>query len=80
MNLDLSRPPLALVVTTEVLLGVLSLVGLGAIALLPSVSASVADSVPEYASLRGPLLALAIGFTALGRVALAMVALLVQRI
>ena len=80
MNLDLSRPPLALVVITEVLLGVLSLVGLGAIALLPSVSASVADSLPEYANLRGPLLALAIGFTALGLVALAMVALLVQRI
>ena len=80
MNLDLSRPPLALVVATQVLLGALSLVGLGAIALLPSVSASVADSLPEYANLRGPLLALAIGFTALGLVALAMVALLVQRI
>ena len=57
MNLDLSRPPLALVVATQVLLGALSLVGLGAIALLPSVSASVADSLPEYANLRGPLLA-----------------------
>ena len=79
MNLDLSRPPLALVVATQVLLGALSLVGLGAIALLPSVSTSAADSLPEYANLRGPLLALAIGFTALGLV-LAMVALLVQRI
>ena len=80
MNLDTSRPPRALVVTTEALLGVLSLVGLGAIALLPGVSASVADSLPEYANLRGPLLALAIAFTFLGLVALAMVALLVQRI
>ena len=80
MNLDTSRPPRALVISTEVLLGVLSLVGLGAIVLLPGVSASVADSLPEYANLRGPLLALAIGFTALGLVALAMVVLLVQRI
>ena len=80
MNLDLSRPPLALVISTEALLGALSLVGLGAIALLPSVSASVADSLPEYANLRGPLLALAITFTVLGLLALAMVSLLVQRI
>ena len=80
MNLDTSRPPRALVISTEVLLGVLSLVGLGAIVLLPGVSASVADSLPEYADLRGPLLALAIAFTFLGLVALAMVALLVQRI
>ena len=80
MNLDTSRPPRALVISTEVLLGVLSLVGLGAIALLPSVSASVADSLPEYANLRGPLLALAITFTVLGLLALAMVSLLVQRI
>ena len=80
MNLDTSRPPRAIVVTTEALLGVLSLVGLGAIVLLPGVSASVADSLPEYANLRGPLLALAITFTVLGLLALAMVSLLVQRI
>ena len=80
MNLDTSRPPRALVISTEVLLGVLSLVGLGAIVLLPGVSASVADSLPEYANLRGPLLALAITFTVLGLLALAMVSLLVQRI
>ena len=36
MNLDLPRPPFALVIATEALLGILFLVGLGAIALLPS--------------------------------------------
>ncbi|MFV0425453.1 MAG: DUF2975 domain-containing protein [Beutenbergiaceae bacterium] len=80
MNLDLPRPPLALVVATGALLGILLLVGLGAIALLPSFSANVATSLPEYAELRVRLLAIAITFTILGLIALAMVALLVQRI
>ena len=80
MDLELPRPPLALVVATEVLLGVLFLVGLGAIALLPALSASVAMSLPEYADLRAPLLAMAIAFTVLGLIAVAMVALLVRRI
>lgn len=80
MDLDLPRPPLALVIATEALLGVLFLVGLGAIALLPSFSANVAASLPEYGQLRGPLLAVAIAFTILGLVALAMVALLVHRV
>lgn len=80
MNLHLPRPPLALVVATEALLGVLFLVGLGAIALLPSFSANVATSLPEYADLRDPLLAIAITLTILGLIALAMVALLVHRI
>lgn len=80
MNLDLPRPPLPLVVATEALLGILFLVGLGAIALLPSFSANVATSVPEYADLRDPLLAVAIALTILGLVALAVVAMLVHRI
>lgn len=80
MNLDLPRPPLALVIATEALLGILFLVGLGAIAVLPSFSADVATSLPEYAELRDPLLAIAITLTILGLIALAMVALLVQRI
>ncbi len=80
MNLDLPRPPLALVIATEALLGILFLVGLGAIALLPSFSANVATSLPEYADLREPLLAIAITLTLLGLIALAMVALLVHRI
>lgn len=80
MNLDMPRPPLPLVVATEALLGALFLVGLGAIALLPSFSANVATSLPEYADLRGPLLAIAITLTVLGLIALAMVALLVHRI
>lgn len=80
MDLDLPRPPLALVVATEALLGVLFLVGVGAIALLPSFSTNVAASLPEYAHLRGPLLTVAIAFTILGLVALAMVALLAHRV
>ncbi|WES65987.1 DUF2975 domain-containing protein [Microbacter sp. GSS18] len=80
MNLDLPRPPLALVVTTEALLGALFLVGLGAIALLPSFSTNVATSLPEYADLRDPLLAVAMTLTILGLIALAMVMLLVHRI
>lgn len=80
MQFDLPRPSLALVVATEVLLGILFLVGLGAIALLPGFSADVASSLPEYAALRSPLLALSIAVTALGLLALAMVALLVRRI
>ncbi len=74
------RPPVPLVIATEALLGILFLVGLGAIALLPSFSANVATSFPEYAALRDPLLAIAITLTILGLIALAMVALLVHRI
>lgn len=80
MDLDLPRPSLALLTATHVLLGTLFLVGLGAIALLPGFSANVAASLPEYAGLRDPLLAVAIAFTILGLIALAMVALLVHRI
>lgn len=80
MHLDLARPSLGLVITTQVFLGALFLVGLGAIAVLPGVSADAAASLPEYARLRTPLLAVAIGFTFLGLIALTMVALLVHRI
>lgn len=80
MTPDLPRPSLGLISATQVLLGVLFLVGLGAITFLPGFSANVAASLPEYAELREPLLTIAIAFTILGLVALAMVALLVHRI
>lgn len=80
MNEDLSRPAIALVIVTQSLLGALFLVGIGTIALLPGFAASVAASLPEYADLRIPLLALAIGITILALVSLATVALLVHRI
>jgi hypothetical protein len=77
---ELPRPPITLVLATEVLLGILFTVGLVAIALLPSFSADAAVTLPEYADLQVPLLTLAIVFTALGLLALAVVALLVLRI
>jgi hypothetical protein len=57
MNYDLPRPSLALVIVTQVLLGALFLIGIGAVVLLPGFSASVAASLPEYADLQAPLLA-----------------------
>ncbi|ATG50837.1 hypothetical protein CFK38_04335 [Brachybacterium vulturis] len=80
MDLELPRPPLTLVVIAEVLLGALFIVGLGALALLPGVSADVAARLPEYADLRGPLLAVANAVTILGLLALTMVAPLVRRV
>lgn len=80
MTSDLPRPPITLVLATEVLLGILFTVGLVAIALLPSFSADAAVTLPEYADLQVPLLTLAIVFTALGLLALAVIALLVLRI
>ncbi|MBF0815618.1 DUF2975 domain-containing protein [Microbacterium paludicola] len=80
MDHDLPKPPLALVVLTQALLAALLLGGIGVIALLPAMSASIAAALPEYASLRTPLLALAIAIVLLALVTLAMVALLVQRI
>lgn len=80
MDLDLPRPSLGLAFTTQAFLGVLFLAGLAAIALLPGFSANVATSLPEYAELRVPLLAVTIALTILGLIALAMVALLVHRI
>ena len=75
MSPDYTRPSLGLVIVTQVVLCILFLVGLGAIALLPSVSSGVATSLPEFAELRDPLLAVAVGFTFLG-----LIALLVYRI
>lgn len=80
MSHNLPRPSLALVIVTQSLLGALFFVGIGVIALLPGLSADVAVSLPEYAELRAPLLALSIALTVLALVALAMVALLVHRI
>ena len=74
------RPPLALVVCTQVLLGLLGVLGLGAIGLLPSLAASTATQLPEYADLRSPLLALSIAFVLLALIVLAMVSLLIHRI
>ena len=80
MTSDLSRPSLALTIATQALLGTLFLVGLGAIALLPGFSSNIAATLPEYAGLRDPLLAIAVALTVLGLVVLTMVALLVHRI
>ena len=80
MDSESPRLSLGLVVLTQSFLGLLLLVGIGAIALLPSVSADIAESLPEYADLRAPLLALAIAIIVLALIALAMVALLVHRI
>lgn len=80
MNRDVPRPSPALVVATEALLGIMFLVGVGAIVFLPGLSADLATSFPEYASLRAPLLVIAITFAVLGLIAVTMVALLVLRI
>ncbi len=80
MNHDLPRPALPLVIVTQSLLGALFLVGIGAMALLPAFSANVAATLPEYADLRQPLLALAIAITMLALISLAMIALLVSRV
>lgn len=80
MDYDLPRPSLALVIITQSLLGALFVIGLGAIALLPGFTTNVATSLPDYADLRDPLLAVSISMTVLALVALAMVSLLVHRI
>lgn len=74
------QPPLPLVVVTQAALGLMLLVGIATIALLPAASAGAAVDLPEFAGLRLPLLALAIAFTALGVIALAMIVVLVHRI
>lgn len=80
MHIDFPRPSTALITVTHVLLGALILAGIGAIALLPGMSAHLAETVSEYAHLRAPLLVLAIAFVALGLIALGVVAILVERI
>lgn len=67
-------------IATEVLLALVGLTGIGAIAILPGFSATVATALPEYAALRSPLLIIAILFTIAGLVAVSMSALLVHRI
>ncbi|MFD2757219.1 DUF2975 domain-containing protein [Gulosibacter faecalis] len=78
MQLNVPRPPLALVIATEALLGVLFLIGLSAIVLLPEFSANVATNLPEYADLRDPLLSLAIALTALGLIAIVCISLVLR--
>ncbi|MBF0671452.1 MAG: DUF2975 domain-containing protein [Salinibacterium sp.] len=80
MDYELPRPSPALVIVTQALLGALFLVGIGVIALLPGLAADAATTLPEYADLRAPLLAIAIAFAILALLALAIVSLLVQRI
>ena len=80
MDSPLPRPPFVLVLATQVLLGTLFLAGIAAIAVLPGLATSVAESLPEYADLRDPLLAVVIAIVVLALGALIMVALLVHRI
>ena len=80
MDLELPRPSAPLVVVTHVLLALLFLIGVGAVIVLPGLADGTARAFPEYAELRDPLLALAIGFTLLALFGLAFVALLVDRI
>lgn len=80
MTSFLPRPPLSLIVATEALLGVMFVVGLGAVSLLPGFATALGAEFPEFAGLRGPLLALGITFMVVGLIALAMLALLVCRI
>ena len=74
------RPSLAHLVIIEACLGALFLVGIGAFVALPGVALRLAGHLPEYADLRGPLLALSLALTAVGLVVLAVVALLVHRL
>ncbi len=80
MDQELPRPSLALVIITQSLLGALFLVGAGVLAILPSLSSTIATSLPEFAGLRDRLLALALAMVVLGLLALIMVSLLVHRI
>jgi hypothetical protein len=80
MDIDMPRPPLALIIATEALLTALFVAGLAAISMLPGFSADAAETLPEFAGLRTPLLTVAIVFSILGLAALATVALLVLRV
>lgn len=80
MDTEFSRPARPLVIVTQALLGTALLIGIGAIALIPGLAADLAESFPEYADLRRPLLAIAVAVIVLALVALAMVILLVHRI
>ena len=80
MEIELPRPSAPLVVVSQVLLALLFLIGVGALIVLPGMADGAARTMPEYAELRTPLLALAIGATLLGMMGLGLVALLVDRI
>ncbi len=80
MDLELPRPSLGLVIATQVLLGLLFLIGVAAIVLLPGISEGLADMFPEFTDLRAPLLAVAIAIIVLALITLAMISLLVHRI
>lgn len=80
MNPVIPRPSAGLVIATHVFLGLLFAIGLVAGVSLPGVSASLAESFPEYAGLQTPLLAVAMSFTILGLMTLVVIALLVHRI
>lgn len=80
MNVSFPRPAFPLVVATQLVLGALFVVGIGAIIFLPGFSTNVAASLPEYAELQIPLLALVIAVTVLAMFTLVMVAELVNRI
>lgn len=80
MNISFPRPSFALVVATQLVLGALFIVGISALVFLPGFSTTVAVSLPEYADLQTPLLALVIAITVLAMMTLAIVAGLVNRI
>ncbi len=80
MHPHFPRPPLAIVIVTQLLLGGLFVIGLMAILLLPVASEKAACGLPEYAGLRVPLLSLAIAFVSLALLTIAMIALLIARV
>jgi hypothetical protein len=80
MTSVLPRPSLPVVVATQFLLVLLLAVGVGTQIVLPEMSAALADTAPEYADLRTPLLALAIAGCVLLELAIVAAVVLVHRI
>lgn len=80
MDVMLPRPSLALVVLTQIRLGLVFCASLVVLSLLPTFFAEVARSVPEYAGLRIPLLVVTMAFTALALLAVVFIAFLVHRV
>ena len=80
MLAEIPRPSLPLIIATQALLVLLLLVGIGVLLALPGMSSGVADTFPEYAGLRTPLLGLSLAFCVLLQVAIVAAAVLVQRI
>jgi Protein of unknown function (DUF3036). len=80
-TIDIPRPSSALISATQVLLGILIALGLAAeLYLLPALADGAAAAYPEYSALRVPLLALAIAFSILAQLAVAVAMVLVHRI